>query len=497
MGMSGGFVAILAMAAFLPFAIFVAKRLPRAVAVSVVVIAGSIFLPEGAVLIDLPIVPAIEKERVTFLSALIVVLAFFRKDFAAARPAFGLEAVFLLIFVAYLFTTAQNRLPVVNYGTTFEGLGIYWILARSIDDLLTFILPFVVGRTMFRSEADLRALAYVLVGAGLIYVPLIIIEALLSIPFSVWQLHQVVYGIAMQPSWRWGGIQPVVFMENALSNASFMAMVVIMAAGFAAGHTKASWLGITRAHLLTQIGLLLTRVTSSNLYGIVFGAVLRIAKARLSALLAAGVALAVCIYPAMRLADVFPNDKLVEVAAKYVNEERAFSLEGRFLEEDFVFTGLGDRLWFGWGMYDRIPDAANFGEGETGLDSFLVIRVGLTGIIGTELILLLMLVPVLMGFRRFSGASSREAQFLLVALMLCVAARMVDSLLNDIWNCLPFFLAGALHGVARSIPADSGTSNPQSTRAGTVAGRSGREAAQTRGPVRRPERASGGRPRRP
>ncbi|MEZ5458838.1 MAG: hypothetical protein R3E65_05880 [Steroidobacteraceae bacterium] len=57
--------------------------------------------------------------------------------------------------------------------------------------------------------------------------PLIIIEALLSIPFSVWRIALVIYGIAMQPSWRWGGIQPVVFMENALSNASFMAIAVI------------------------------------------------------------------------------------------------------------------------------------------------------------------------------------------------------------------------------------------------------------------------------
>lgn len=490
MGTSGGLVAILAMTAFLPFALFVARRLPRALAVAVVVVAGSIFLPESAVLFDLPIVPAIEKERITFLSALIVILAFFRKDFLSARPAFGLEALFLLIFIGYLFTTAQNRLPVVNYGTTFEGLGIYWILARSIDDLLTFVLPFVIGRTMFRSEADLRALAYVLVGAGLIYVPLIIIEALLSIPFSVWQLHQVIYGIPMQPSWRWGGIQPVVFMENALSNASFMAMVVIMAAGFAAGGGNVRWLGIARAHMVTQFGLLLTRVTSSNLYGIVFGIVLRVAKARLSALLAAGVALAVCMYPAMRLADVFPNDKLVQVAAEYVNEERAFSLQGRFLEEDFVFAGLGDRLWFGWGMYDRIPDAANFGEGETGLDSFLVIRVGLTGIVGTELILMLLLVPVLIGFRRHSAANSREAQFLLIALMLCVAARMVDSLLNDIWNCLPFFLAGALHGVARSLTAQGSAGVTGGSR---VAAASERPAAATRiprGRRRRPSQAS-------
>lgn len=451
LGMSGGPVAILAMAVFLPSALFVARRLPPALGTAVIVLAGSAFLPEGAVFFDLPIVPAVDKERVTYLSALIAILVFYRGEFVCSRPGVGLESIFILIFVGYLFTTAQNRLPVVNYGTTFDGLGIYWILARSIDDLLAFVLPFLIGRAMFKTDADLRMLAYVMVGVGVVYVPLIVIEALMSIPFQVWQFHLSIYGIPLQPSWRWNGIQPVVFMENALANASFMAMTVIVAAAFAAskGPASPSWFGVRRAHAFTQFGLLLTRVTSSNLYGIVFGLAMRVLTPRLTALFAMLIALGVLVYPALRLADLFPYEALVQVARDWINEDRAYSLEGRFLEENFVFTGLAERLWFGWGMYDRIPGAATFGSGETGLDSFLVIRVGLTGIIGTELILLLLFVPVVFGWRAVRNLKTGESAFLLAALMCCVAARLVDCLLNDIWNCLPFFVAGALHGVSR------------------------------------------------
>jgi hypothetical protein len=375
-----------------------------------------------------------------------------------------------------------------NYGWRQEPLGIYWVLARTIDDLVTIILPFVVGRIAFRSREDLRSLAYVIVAAGLIYVPLIVIEALMAIPFRVWQFSQTIYGVAAYPSWRWGGIQPVVFMENALSSASFMVVAVIMAAGFAASRANVAWRGVRKAHLWTSFGLLLTRVTSSNLYGIVFGFSLRLLKARFSARLGFLIAAMVCAYPAMRLLDVFPDDKLVQIAREHINEERAISFGGRFEEEDFVFAGLGDRLWFGWGMFDRIPGAATFGRGEVGLDSFLVIRVGLTGIAGTELIMLLMMIPVWIAWRRLRLIKAAEAQFLLAALMLCIAARMVDFLMNGLFNCLPFFLAGALHGIAKSIGQPAGDWEAQSSNEATPA------APQTpkRGGGRRKERPGAG-----
>lgn len=449
-------VAMLALLAFVPLALYLARRLPRAYAVATIVIGGSLFLPEGVVLFDAMLIPAIEKERLTYIGALIAILAYHKEVFRAARPGAGPEALFVLIVLAFLCTVAMNRNPMFNYDTMQDPLGIYWILARSVDDFITLLIPFVVGRTMFRSRQDLEALAYVTVGAGLIYAVLIAIEALMAIPFHVWQLSYVIYDVNPQPSWRWGGIQPVVFMENQLSTAGFMVVAVILAAGFGAAKAQVNWRGVRRAHLWTALGLLLTRVSSCNIYGIVFGGALRFFKARRCGLIAALVAMMVCIYPAMRLADIFPNEKLVQLAAEHINEDRARSFEGRFLEEDFVFEGLGDRLWFGWGMFDRIPGAATFGQGEQGLDSYLVIRVGLTGIIGFELIFMLMAIPVLLAWRRLRLLKDDAAQFMMAALMLCVAARMVDFLMNGLFNALPFFLGGALYGIAKSIGQPGG-----------------------------------------
>lgn len=456
-------IAMCAMLAFVPASLYVARRVPRAYAIAIIVMAGSLFLPETVALLNVRLIPTVEKERLTYLGALIVLLVCHRNDFRAARPGAGPEVIFLFVVLALLGTAATNRNPMFNYGWRQEPLGVYWILARSMDDLVTIVLPFVVGRVAFRSREDLRTLGHVIVAAGLIYVPLIVIEVIMAIPFRVWQLSAVIYGVPMQPSWRWGGIQPVVFMENALSSAGFMVVAVIMAAGFAASRSAVTWRGVRRAHLLTAIALLMTRVTSSNIYGVVMGSALRLLKARRAALLGLVVAAMVCIYPAMRLAEVFPDEKLVEMAREHINEERAISFGGRFEEEDFVFTGLGDRLWFGWGMFDRIPGAATFGRGEFGLDSFLVIRVGLTGIAGTELIMLLMMIPVWIAWRRMSSIESSESQYLLAALMLCIAARMLDFLMNGLFNTLPFFLAGALYGIAKSIGQPDGGWDGQSS----------------------------------
>ena len=444
-------IALAVMVCFIPFSLYVCHRLPRAAAISVVVLAGSLFLPENTALLKPPVISAIDKERLIYLCALAGILAYHWRAFQAARLGAGLEWTFLLIILSFLGTWAFNTEAILNYGMMQQPLDIYWILARTGDDLLIFALPFVVGRIVFQSRADLRILAYALVGAGLLYVPLIGLEALLNIPFGVWRLGQVIYGLAPQPSVRWGGVQPAVLMDHSLEVASFMAVATIMAAAFAAAKSTVAWRGVRHAHLLTQLGLLLTRVTTANLYGLVFGIGLRVFSLKFSGKLAVIIAAAVCVYPAMRLADVFPNEWLVELARDLIGDDRARSLEGRFLEEDFVFAGLGSRLWFGWGMFDRIPGAVTFGSNQDGLDSFMIIRVGMTGIVGSGILFLWLTIPVWMAWRRLRFVADRESQFLLVGLMLCISARMVDFLMNGLFNFLPFFLAGALYGIAKSI----------------------------------------------
>lgn len=447
-------LATLVLAAMFPFAFFAYKRFEAAFATALTVLAGSLFLPEYFVLVDLPMVPALEKERVTYLAATLAALTYQRDRIWQSRLGAGPESLYFLIVLCFLGTIAFNRLPVLNEGRVYEGVGLYWLFARSLDDFLTLILPFLVGRAMFSSLNDLRVLMYALVGAGLIYLVFISIETLLSIPFRVWQFTQVIYGMGMRPLWRWGMVQPVVFMENGLALASFMAVSAGAACVFVRLRMSDKWFGLSRVRMLLLAGLLMTLNVAGILYGAVMASLIALARSRVVSLAAAIIVGLTCLYPILRMSDVFPVRGLVEVAADF-DAYRARSLEGRFEEEEFVLGSIGDRLWFGWGMFDRIPGAVSFGQGETGLDSFWIIRAGLTGVVGVELVFLLLALPVFFAWRRGGLLVGERERLFVGGLMICIAVRMVDFLLNGLWNSLPFFLAGALYGVARGLQPDS------------------------------------------
>jgi hypothetical protein len=111
-------------------------------------------------------------------------------------------------------------------------------------------------------------------------------------------------------------------------------------------------------------------------------------------------------------------------------------------------------------MFDRIPGAITFGRGgETGLDSYFVIRTGMTGMFGVEIVFLLLAIPIVIAWRRCRNQPDEKIVIMLAALMACVAIRMIDFLMNGLWNALPFFLAGALYGVARSLVPQTTTAH--------------------------------------
>jgi len=457
--MNGPPIAILANLAFFAFALVAFQRLSRASAAAVVVLAGSLLLPEFT-LLRLRGFPSIDKERVTYLAALLGLMVYRPRSLGQAKPGFGLDAVLVLVFIANICTVAVNPDPMFNEEAWQRGLSGRWLIGQTLEDALVFVLPLVVGRAAFRDAQDLRTLVSALVGAGLIYSGLIAIEVLMSIPFRVFQLSHVIYGIPVRPQFRYGFTQPVVFMDNGLAVATYMAVALIAAVALRKARSKVSWMGVKRVSPILLGGLLATFNVAGSLYGLAMSAMTALFRPARMALIALLLATFTCVYPTLRMADVFPDTVLVEFAAKY-DPDRARSLNGRFEEEDFVLGNIGERLWFGWGHFARIPGAYSFGQGETGLDGWWVIRTGMSGIVGLELAYLFMLAPVFVGWRRMRRLRSKEAEVLLAALLLCIAVRMVDLLINGWWNCLPVFLAGAVLGV--TSPGQRGAPTRQPT----------------------------------
>jgi hypothetical protein len=448
-------LASVALLGFIPFAIVVFSRLPRATAAAFVVLSGSLFLPEYLAF-NLPAVPPLDKEGITYLGALAGGIAYHSRKLAIARPGAGFEMVFLLIVCANVGTVLVNGGAVYDERRWEPGLDFYDVISQSAQALLSFALPFFVGRALFSGRDDLRALLVMIAVAGVVYTGLILVEVVLSIPFRVFQLSTLFYGFSPGVSYRWGGIQPQVFLDNGLSVATFMATSCLAIAGLGKAKLPFPVIGPKKLWPVLAAGLFMTRNVAGNVYGITLGLAIFLFKPKKVAAAALALGLLVATYPSLRMADLFPYQKILDLAGRF-DAGRERSLEGRFYEEQYVVDMIGDRFWFGWGNISRVPGAEGLLYGiqedafEGGLDGFWIIDFGIHGAVGLALRLSFLLVPILLAWRRMSLLRSAREQALLATLMAIVAMRATDLLVNGWWNDLPAFLAGTLYAFARTL----------------------------------------------
>jgi hypothetical protein len=446
---------------FVPIAIVISRSMLRAPATSVVVIGGSLFLPE-LVALDLPGVPALDKEAVTYFSAFVGAAAASR--LGSARQWVGPELpISLLIVCAIGVTVLTNPEPSASGGQLEPALGIQDFVSQSIDVLIYTWLPFFVGRMLIRSSADLRILLRTIVLGGLVCGALAAIEVLLSVPFRSFQFSCFLFDICPIPTERWGTIQPVVFMENSLSLAVFLVTATLAGAGLL--RIRALPIGRGRSRWVQSFMLgavILSKNIASIVYAFSLSAVVATLSTRRMIAIAALLSSFVMLYPFTRYAGLFPWEELVEIASA-IDKERMISLYGRFWEEDFVLSQMGDHLWFGWGTIDRVPDAMSFKTievqgvtgGDEGIDPYWVIVMGMSGIVGLELRFALLLLPVILATRTVRRSSS-PTNVLMATVAAIIAVRAIDLLPNGWWSNLPLFLAGALYRVSRERPAGRG-----------------------------------------
>ena len=458
-------IATLAQVCFFPLAVIVFGRYEPVRACSLVVLGGLFFLPN--ITIFSVYVVDIDKDRIIYLAALLALLVQRRALLISSKPVGVVLAVLSSMVVLNLFTWLANPDSVLNQGAIHPPLTLRWVLGQSIDQFLRFALPFVVATAVFRSWHDLRVLLRILVGFGLIYTPLILIEVALSIPWHVFQFSNLVYGLSPQPYTRFGLTEPIVFMREGHTVSSVMILTVIAAAAFRQFDRQIKWRFVKGARWWNLLGLLATLKVGSSLVGLTSFFVIHLFSARLVNLFACMLVLFACTYPVLQVLDLFPEETLVEIAAQY-DSDRARSFAGRFHEEDMVVEGLGNRLLVGWGDFARIPGGIIGAPGqEEGLDAWWVINLGISGLVGQTIGFLVMALPVLRARRRLRGGVSPEVYWLVVAVMMCIAVRMIDLLLNGWWNSLPVFLAGALYASCRDLtsPTDAPVDQIQTSQA--------------------------------
>jgi hypothetical protein len=104
---------LLALALFVPFALIMFRRLPRAKAAAVTVIVGTAFLP-GRTAFSVPVILALDKEYLIYLATLLAAFVSQRRSLIAAGPGRGLESVVVLLWILNAATMLSNTDPMMD-----------------------------------------------------------------------------------------------------------------------------------------------------------------------------------------------------------------------------------------------------------------------------------------------------------------------------------------------------------------------------------------------
>lgn len=445
-------LAYLALIGFVPVAFLVFRVLPAPTAAVALLLGADMFLPADLRL-DLPGLPALTKDTLSFLTVFLCVLVHAPRRLAAARPFRSVELLGVLVALGGVATVLLNGDP-LRYGPTHvEAMEAGEAPTAALADLLAFAVPFLLGRVLIRDARELERLLSAWATAGLLYSLLCWFE----MRFSP-QLHHWVYGyfpFAFGQSVRFGGYRPVVFMSEGLSTAIFMATTLLAAATLA--RARLPVLGFSARAASAYLGVVLLACRSLGSIVVTFPSVASLLLSpRAVARIAVVVCLLVTLYPALRLADVVPTEEIVGLAS-HIDPARAHSLEGRLETESKMLDKARERFVFGWGtnMRNWVFDPFT-GQRVIQPDGYWILQVGSRGVVGFVGAFGLCLVPVVLAWSRLGRVGRARDRILLAGLMSMIMIRMVDWIPNGRWTSLPVFLAGALYGSILALSSARG-----------------------------------------
>ncbi len=311
--------------------------------------------------------------------------------------------------------------------------------AQTLSAITGWGIPYFLGRVYFADRAALRDLAVSTVAAAAVYAPLCLWESRMS-P----QLHGIVYGYAQHDflqTIRFGGYRPMVFMQHGLAVGMFVASGALLAVWLRRPLALPGYL------LLLVPVVVLVKSTGAIALALAGGAVLWLSPTTgsrwwLLLLLALPVA-----YCSARASGLWSGAEMVEWTAANIEQDRAGSLEFRLNNENILIAKALQRPLAGWGGWGRGRVYNEAGEDVSVTDGLWVIVLGDRGVVGLVLLGAAMLLPV----GRFAVGTPPERWHApevapATGCAVVVTLWVLDSLFNAMPNPLYVVMAGALAG---------------------------------------------------
>lgn len=448
--------ALLVTLCWIPVVLYFFMRFPPQRAVIVSFIVAWLYLP--VVNIPLPGIPDLSKMSATCYGVLLATLLFDAGRLTSFKP--GWLDLPMLIWCFCPFASSMSN-----------GLGAYDGFASSLDQTVTWGVPYFLGRIYLNNLAGVRQLAVGVFVGGLSYVPLCLIESRVS-P----QLHRWVYGYhasaGFDQSYRLGGYRPTVFMNHGLAVGAWMMAATLAGIWlWKTGTIKQLW-DIPMNWLVITLLITFVLCRSTGAYALlVIGLVLIFLSNWLrTALPVLILLLSMCIYLYINsMTETYFTDQLVSVMSKVFPEDRVSSVEYRFNNEEILADKARQSLVFGWGGYGRNRVYARDWKGDlvdiTVTDSLWIIAFGVNGIVGLSSITASMLLPVASLFVLRYPASTWSHRKIAPAAVLAVilALYMLDCVLNAMINPIFALTSGGISGLVLSDTATNQVTRKRSS----------------------------------
>ncbi len=328
-----------------------------------------------------------------------------------------------------------------------NGLGVYDGLSDALKHIISWGIPYVIGRVYFRDRRSLKELAVAIVIGGLIYLPLCLFEVRMS-P----QLHYWIYGSHPTPFVmikRYGGYRPMVFMDSSLMVGMWMASSTVIA--FWLFHSRvirrllglSSWAVVVPLMLTT---LLCKTVGAATLMlaGIGLCYVTRATRSRMPLL---ALVIAGAMYIPIRMTGILAADPMLSAIESVYDPQRTRSFGVRLKNEDMLSEKALERPWFGWGGWYRGAVYNERGRPISIPDGLWVGTVGRYGLVGlTSLAAVFLLPSVVLVRQRSARRWVRREAGARAALTALTLLYWLDSLSNAFPHPILVLVIGGLCG---------------------------------------------------
>ncbi|QDU70711.1 O-antigen ligase domain-containing protein [Mucisphaera calidilacus] len=333
-----------------------------------------------------------------------------------------------------------------------NGLGAYDGVSASLRQVVTWGLPYLVGRAYFSTADGIRELARGLVIGGLLYVPLCLYEIRMS-P----QLHTMIYGFhqhSFSQSFRMGGWRPTVFMQHGLMVGLWMCMTALIAIWlWRTGALRGLW-GFPMSMLASLLAIVAILCKSTGAWLLLaLGLITLLVPNRYVRI---GFMLLLVSTPtayyALRLPQIVSADTVISMVRPFFNDHRVESLRTRVVNEDRLSEHALNRPVLGWGGWGRNRVKNEQGRDITITDGYWIIIFGVNGLVGLGAFTLAFSYPGYVVLRKIPPeAWHHDWVPAFVGLTTVVLLFQIDCILNAMINPVYTLILGSLTGVAGII----------------------------------------------